>query len=178
MSKIIPEQLPSLFEEIDSLKWSAYQEGMNPAPAAEKNYDYVEEVGMVNLDYGVGGLKAKEALDRLSEILNQSTVVTERNLDTIDVGTAFYGRWMDSEGHISEEPQRLIMVDRYISTDVDADYEFVSKNSVLGKAILGKTDGDVATYDVESKKYTFFIDSIDRDLNNYVQLGQSNGRAK
>ena len=170
---IIPEQLPSLFEEIDRMKWNAFQEGMNPST---KNYDNIEGIGRVNLNYGVE-TNFQESYEELMKVLEDSTIISDRNFDFIDVGTAFYGRWMDEQGNVTK-PQRLIMVGKYLKSDLNSDYEFVSMNSALGEAVMGKTAGDICSYEADSKKHIFFIDSIDDNLSNYIQFGQSSKGAK
>lgn len=176
MSKLALEQISFLEEEIDHLKTMRLQEGINPSPTYSRNYDCVDGIGMINLNESANTRNFEKEIEKKDYILRNSEIVWERNFDFIDIGTAFYGRIIGHNGEISEEPERYLLVEKNYCPDVTMN--FVSKDAPLGQAVKGMKDGDFVQVRVdEHNSYGFIIDSIDRNLANYVQVN-SNGRAK
>ncbi len=104
-------------------------------------------------------------IDDIEKTLSHSEIVTERDLDHIEVGTAFYAHFVGDE-----EAERVLLVEKGIAHTPD--YHMVSLDSDFGKAVLGKTDGDTVVYTVEAtgRKIGVTIDSIDRMRKNYTHF--------
>ena len=102
---------------------------------------------------------------RLEQLLIKGQVVKERDFDKIDVGTGFYIRNNDTL-----EENRFVLTEN--SFYLSSDYNLISLNSNLGKAVLGKKDGDLITYkDAEDKgTISATILQIDRKESNYVSF--------
>ena len=102
---------------------------------------------------------------RLEQLLIKGQVVKERDFDKIDVGTGFYIRNNDTL-----EEKRFVLTEN--SFYLSSDYNLISLNSNLGKAVLGKKDGDLITYkDAEGKgTISATILQIDRIESNYVSF--------
>ena len=161
--KITLEELASLQDELDNLA----------------SCDDVKVFGGKRdsvIDYSSCVVR-KDAMEKIKNMIQNSEVVTNRNFDKIQVGTAFYGRFLkDDLGRIGEL-ERFILVssNRFSSNHED----FLSIDSPLGRAVYNRKDDEVILYDValengKKQSMVFYIDQIDRNLEHYM----NNRRAK
>lgn len=107
---------------------------------------------------------AFQELEDIENVLNNATFITERNLNQIDIGTAFYIQFADEE-----DIERYVLVDENTPSD---SFRFISLSSDLGKAIYGKTEGDDVTYKVNAtgREMTVSIKDIDQIKKNYTHF--------
>ena len=186
MSKIVLEQIPYLFAEIDLLKEKSLQEGLDPSPLRNRNDDRVDGIGSINLNENANVVNYKDEIKRLRNLLADSVIVSERNFDFIDIGTAFYGTMVNQHGEIIEESKRYMLVEKNyclttegeqsgLDESVEDKTEFASEQSALGKAVKGRIAGDVC-HVISVEPYFLKIDSIDDDYSHYAQLGESSNK--
>ena len=153
--KITLEELASLQDELDNLA----------------SCDDVKVFGGKRdsvIDYSSCVVR-KDAMEKIKNMI--------QNFDKIQVGTAFYGRFLkDDLGRIGEL-ERFILVssNRFSSNHED----FLSIDSPLGRAVYNRKDDEVILYDValengKKQSMVFYIDQIDRNLEHYM----NNRRAK
>ncbi len=182
MSKIVLEQIPYLYAELDLLKEKSLQEGLDPSPLRSRNDDNVDGIGNINLNESANIVNYIAEIKKLRNILMDSVIVSERNFDFIDIGTAFYGSIVNQHGEVIEPAKRYMLVEKnYCLTSEDSDEEarnaknkteFVSEKSALGKAVKGKIAGEICRV-MSVEPYLLKIDSIDDDYSHYAQLGGS-----
>ncbi len=130
---------------------------------------HVDGIGDVDVDYRPKMNKKAIIRDIISRI-KSSEIITERNFEKIGLGTAFYGRFLkDDEGKFGEL-ERFIVVGSKAYTN---NPEYISKDSPLGQAVMGKKDNEIVTYNVKdesgiNRSIVFYIDEIDRVNSNYI----------
>lgn len=148
--------------------------------ALRNKLEEMEEQEEIDTNYDSTLLDRKIIMKDIASRLKSSEIIKERNFDRIAVGTAFYGRFLkDDQGQFGEIARYMLVN----SNNYNLNPEFLSKTSPLGQAVMGKRDNDIIFYDVvdemgTTKSIVFYIDSIDRNYNNYVTDTNSKGRAR
>lgn len=159
--KLIPEQIKYLRarkQELENKKreYLEYCENRETGGldtiGAPHYLDFQEEANMNN---------ARTELKEIEEYLATAEFVSDRNTDQIDIGTLFYVDFGD------DDIDKTMLVDKSISAM--GSFIYSSVESDLGKAVLGKKEGDIVTYEVSAigRKITIKIKSIDKIRENY-----------
>lgn len=101
-------------------------------------------------------------LSNIEEMLELSEFVKDRNFDVIDIGTAFSVSFNNGFNDLD----RVLLVEKGNTT---SNLRFASLDSDLGKAVIGKREGDSLTYEVKAtgRKISVSIKSIDKIRENY-----------
>ena len=108
--------------------------------------------------------KTRNEYKEIMAILEDSTVIKERNTDTIDVGTKF-SIVFDEE----DEEETLMLVENL--TGVSYELGFISEKSLIGQALLGKKEGEVFEYVIgNNSKITGQVTSIKKDYSDYLHF--------
>ena len=135
--------------------------------ANHRENDKMDGIGNIYTDYveNEGYRRNIREIDEIEKALSHSDIITDRNFDEIDVGTAFYAHFVGDD-----EAERILLVEKGVSNTPD--YHMVSLDSDFGKAVLGKKDGETVVYTVAAtgRKIGVTISSIDRMRNNYAHF--------
>ena len=167
--KLIAEQLHALRKRKSELV--ATLRRFNDYARNQRERDSIDGIGMpVYTDY----LAAEEygrAVNEYSEIqqiLCSCELVEKRELDKIEIGTAFYAHF---DGDARKE--RFVLVEKGIPSDKD--YHFLSLDSDFGRAVLGKRAGENVVYQTGSSATPIqaSIDEIDQISSHYLQFLRS-----
>ena len=155
--KLIPEQVKSLRNRKCEL-----------LRMKEKYYDALHYREKEQFDLGVlyeDDSSYRDALLEIKEIdrlLKEGEFVSKRDFSSIDVGTRFRV-FYDGD---REDYEELLLVDQLT---LPRPIEFVSLESDMGRAVLGKKVGDTVSYSVEATGNTVHltIESIDQIRSHY-----------
>lgn len=164
--KLIAEQLHALRKRKSELV--ATLRRFNDYARNQRERDSIDGIGTpVYTDY----LAAEEygrAVNEYSEIqqiLCSCELVEKRELDKIEIGTAFYAHFDGDAGK-----ERFVLVEKGIPSDKD--YHFLSLDSDFGRAVLGKRAGENVVYQTGSSATPIqvSIDEIDQISKNYLHF--------
>ena len=162
--RLIPEEIAYLRKKKRELERRCEQAFYD---IKQYDHDTIDGVKIASFDELNGNTYQRYAdeCSRLEQLLIKGKVVKERDFDKIDVGTGFYIRNNDTL-----EEKRFVLTEN--SFYLSSDYNLISLKSNLGKAVLGKKDGDLITYkDAEDKgTISATILQIDRKESNYVSF--------
>lgn len=143
--------------------------------------DYLGQKEKTSTDYSGCGLigdsvidaqyhRDRDDLERMQYILTNAEYVTDRQTDKIDIGTKFFMRFTDDE-----ETKALILTE--FVHGISYGSNFVSIESPLGQAVIGKQAGDNFSYQVvvgrgPRDRYNISgqIESIATDPKEYLQF--------
>jgi transcription elongation factor GreB len=130
---ITPEGYKSLVKEFNHL-WKVKR------PKATKAVQVAAAMGdrSENADYIYGKKLLREIDSRMSFLKGRVEVLTVVDRNPADTSRVFFGAWVtieDEEGNAFE--YRIVGPD-----ETDAEKHFISIDSPMAKALLGKTDGD------------------------------------
>ena len=171
--KLIAEQVKYLRERKEELLQKKREFTRYLSESRER--DTMDESTFVYNDYheNQNFRRALKEIDTIDEALQNCEIVTDRNFDTIDIGTAFYATFAGDE-----EKERITLVDTGIVANHNCG--FVSLDSDFGKAVYGKKDGDTVSYTVNAtgRKLSVTIDEIDRMKENYTHFLRENNTNK
>lgn len=116
-------------------------------------------------DYTVGHQKAlnEHELTELKNALLYGEYLKERNTSRIDVGTSFYLQF-DGE----EDIEKITFLDNAIGmTLIDG---YITKDTIIGKAVYGKTEGETFSYKVDGIEISGTIKKIITNKDDYTQF--------
>lgn len=107
----------------------------------------------------------REKSNEYYKILTQSAYLSSRNLESVDVGTKCYIS-LNVDGE--EEFESLFMVDELIGVSNTEGY--ISKDSPIAKAIIGKKEGENFSYTIGKTTITGKICKIEKDPEEYMHF--------
>ncbi len=161
---LIPEQVYKLREKEKKLQGECgnYRELLKDSTTDLKIDLESRSIGMINNVYNDFYEKHKK-LKLIENALSSNTYHVNKNYDFITIGTKFDLLFDDSDDIESYQ-----MVDEL--TTVDSIFEMIAANSMLGKSILGKRDGERFEYKIEGKKVSGRVLRIEKDINKYMHF--------
>lgn len=135
----------------------------------EKTYDDISRLPIqdqtMNDSYSYEISKRNENYNALVN----SFYLQNRNLEEIDIGTKFT---MSLEIDGEEEIENHMMVEELIG--VSSKEGYISKNSIVGKAIKGKKENETFSYNINNVKINGKILKIEKDPNAYMHFIREN----
>lgn len=111
----------------------------------------------------------KNRVKELERIISVSHIIEKRNLDSIDIGTYFYYKWIDED-----EIESAYLVEQNPLFTIDN--KFISIESPIGKSIIGAKEGDIIKIKLldNSSVQLIQIIKISKKKDDYIQLISSN----
>lgn len=159
--KLIAEQVKSLRKK--------KQELLQKREEYLKYFKSLEKTDMENIGHGFCIDSQVEAnlhknyveYDEIVNTLKESEFVTKRNFNAIDIGTRFTIKFDEDDIETGLLTEKIAFV--------NPNREFVSLDSDLGKALLGKKEGETVSYIVSAtgRRLSVTIDEIDKIKEHY-----------
>ena len=161
--KITTEQLYYIREKAKKLQNQIkdYKKtlGFRECFAVNESAQLVSEDSIADREYQEIRAEYREILN----ILSTATLIKERNTEKIDIGTKF-GIIFDGE----DEEETLMLVENL--TGVSYQLGFISEKSLIGQSLIGKKEGDVFEYQVNSSKIKGQVTTIKKEYSDYIHF--------
>ena len=158
---LIPEQISSLIEEEKRLR---YENQKAISSAKSENYVVSEMSRTFNFDtentYNL--LLNDRRIKEINNLLSECEYLINRNLDSIEVGTKFELYFDDTASK-----ETFIMIEKSIGTVIPS---YISKESPIGQAIVGKKEGETFSYQVNGNIISGIITKIETDKKQYINF--------
>lgn len=139
--KVTLEQLSEIRKELKNAKMvlATYDDYLGQKEKTSTDYSGCGLIGdsVIDAQYH----RDRDDLERMQYILANAEYVTDRQTDKIDIGTKFFMRFTDDE-----ETKSLILTE--FVHGISYGSNFVSIESPLGQAVIGKKAGDSFAYQV------------------------------
>lgn len=159
--KLVPEQVKYLRERKEQLL-QARETYIKYCQNRERTQmDGVSSGYVVDYQHEYDFIHNLRELEEIEKILSLGEFVSDRNLDTIDIGTSFSVRFDEDD-----ENNHMMLVD---AKGAIGTLYFIAIDTDFGNAVLGKKEGDAVTYKVQAtgRQISLTIDEIEKVKDNY-----------
>ena len=158
---LIPEQITNLIEEENRLR---YENQKAISSAKSENYILSEMSRTFNSDtentYNL--LLNDRRIKEINNLLSECEYLINRNLESIEVGTKFELYFDDTTSK-----ETFIMIEKSIGSVIPS---YISKESSIGQAIIGKKEGETFSYQVNGTIISGIITKIETDKKQYINF--------